>query len=303
MNCACPKCQAQIEIDNTRISDSGTSMPCPECKSRFWIAKEAYSRMSLKKEGYVYCDQCGKELEHKIVCGSCGIMYPDYYIIQASKPPRRQIEKPDYFSFNFTSRAAISSQNYDYTYSSTRESSGWSLGLSFKKIATVAVVILVAVALGVFYQMRKAEQQFAGNYMRALYAIKTGNEMGVKTCSKISADWKTGGQNFVPRISSDDEARLTKVKDVIDRYMSKVNDPPKKFAANKDKLANLYNVFTRTYSLATAPSGSISSFDTAIAKSQSDFDSSVATLKENMPGALSKELQVAKTKYRGMQNI
>jgi hypothetical protein len=127
--------------------------------------------------------------------------------------------------------------------------------------------------------------------------------MGVKTCSKISADWKTGGQSFVPKIGSDDEARLTRVKDVIDRYMSKLNDPPKKFTANKDKLANVYNVFTRTYSLATAPSGSVASFDTAIAKSQSDFDASVATLKENMPGVLSKEFQVAKTKYRGMQNI
>jgi hypothetical protein len=85
--------------------------------------------------------------------------------------------------------------------------------------------------------------------------------------------------------------------------MSKLNDPPKKYIANKQKLASLYDIYSKTYALATAPSGSFSSFDSAVAKSKSDFRSSAATLKQNMPGALSKEFQVAQKKYKGLQNI
>lgn len=104
MTCSCPKCHAQIEIDFSSIPENGTFKPCPECNSRFWINKESYARMALKKDGNIYCDKCGKELDHLIVCAECGVMYPDYYVVQASKPPRRQVEKADLFSFSFTLR-------------------------------------------------------------------------------------------------------------------------------------------------------------------------------------------------------
>src|ERR1035441_3358055 len=88
MTCSCPKCHAQIEVDFSSIPENGTFTPCPECKGRFWTNKESYARMALKKEGSTYCDKCGKELGHQIVCAGCGVMYPDYYLVQASKPPQ-----------------------------------------------------------------------------------------------------------------------------------------------------------------------------------------------------------------------
>jgi uncharacterized protein YbaR (Trm112 family) len=122
MNCSCPKCHAPIEVDISRIPETGAFTPCPECKGRFWINKESYARMSLSKEGKTYCDQCGKELGNKIVCAECGVMYPDYYLVQTSKPPRRQIEKPD-FNISFSLRAARQSYTHTYTYTGAKKTS------------------------------------------------------------------------------------------------------------------------------------------------------------------------------------
>jgi hypothetical protein len=53
--------------------------------------------MALKKKGETYCVKCGKELDHIIICTACGVKYPDYYLIQASKPTRRRSENRLYF--------------------------------------------------------------------------------------------------------------------------------------------------------------------------------------------------------------
>ena len=304
MICSCPKCQAQIDVDLSKVPEKGAFMPCPECKGRFWIAREAYARMALNKTGSIYCDQCGKELDHKIICSACGVMFPDYLLVQASKPPRRQVEKVNIFTMGFSLKpAARPSYTYEYGYESAKKSAGWSFGFNMKMVAAVAALLVIAVSLNFFYKIQKEEQQYVKDYMRALYAIKTGNDLSLDICAKISADWKSKGQNVVPQISVDDEARLNKVKGVSDRYMQKLNKPPKKFISNKEKLENLYEIYARTNTLALAPSGSISTFESAAAKSQNEFNTSIAALKDGMPTALSEEFQIAQKKYKGLQNI
>jgi predicted Zn finger-like uncharacterized protein len=307
MTCSCPKCHANIEVDLSRIPENGTFLPCSECKGRFWINRESYARRALVKEGQVYCDQCGKELDHKIVCAACGIMYPDYYLVQASKPPRRQVEKPDYFSMSFSLKPARQAA-YSYTYAPEAGKShvGKGSGFPMKRVGLVAIVAILAVALGFFYMKMQAEQKYAKDYMRALYTIKTGSDLSLKTCARISSDWKAktdAGQNFVPRVSAEEESRLNKVKEVTDRYMQKLNKPPDKFVINNEKLANLYGVYTNAHTMAVAPSGSLQRFSESAAKSEKDFNAALAAIKGSMPPALSKELQIAKTKYRGLQNI
>jgi uncharacterized protein YbaR (Trm112 family) len=303
MTCSCPKCQAQIEVDLSRIPENGTFTPCPECKGRFWINRESYPRMALKKDGNIYCDKCGKELDHKIVCSSCGVMYPDYYLVQASKPPRRQIEKPDIFSLSFTLKPAKPSYTYAYT---TAKESRARLAIPFQKIAVIAVVILLAVGLGYFYHIKKAEQQFSKNYMRALYAIKSGTDLSINICTKISADWKVkfeAGQNSIPRIKEEDEARLNRVKEASDNLMKTLNDPPKKLIKSKEKLVTLYNEFNKAHALALAPSGSLSSFTVATAKLENNIKAEVIDLKASLPVKLTEELNKAKIKYKSLRDI
>jgi predicted Zn finger-like uncharacterized protein len=305
MTCTCPKCHAQIEIDLSRIPENGTFTPCPECKSRFWTNKESYARRALTKEGKIYCDQCGKDLEHALVCTACGVMYPDYYLVQSSKPPRRQIEKPNLFSLSFSLKPAKPTYTYTTTYTSTK---GSQVGpsISFQKIASLVVLILMVVGIGYFYHMKKTEQQFSKNYIRALYAIMSGTDISLNTCAKISADWKAkndAGQNFTPRIKEEDETRLNRVKEASDNIMKTLNEPPIKLVNSKEKLDVLYKQFNKAHSLALAPSGSLSNFTIATVKVQNDFNTELKDLKTSLPDNLAEELNKAKIKYKILQNI
>lgn len=303
MTCSCPKCNSQIEVDLSKVSDSGSFIPCPECKGRFWVNRESYSRMSLKKEGVVYCDQCGKELDHKIVCSSCGVMFPDYYLVQASKPPRRQVEKVNLLTMSFSLKPATPTYTYEYAYEGKKRTAGWAPAFNMRIIGTVAVVLLLAALGGYYYHIKQVEKQFARTYMRTLYSIKIGTDLSLNTCAKISADWKSKGEGSVPRISTDDESRLNQVKDLTDKFMQKLNDTPRKYLGDKERLANLYQIYSKAHSLAIAPSGTVASFEGAAANSRNEFNSAISDLKSNMPSALSEELQLAQKRLKALQNI
>jgi hypothetical protein len=308
MTCSCPKCSANIEVDLSRISDKGTFLPCPECKGRFWINKESYARMALKKDGNTYCDQCGKKLDHRIVCSSCGIMYPDYYLVQASRPPRRQIEKPNLFSLSFSLKPVKPTYAYTPTYTGTAAKEYRTVAPRplLKVVGIAAIIILITLGVNALFHKKKAEQQYAKNYIRALYIIKSGTDISIDTCSKISTEWKTNmsaGQNSVPRIKKEDETRLNSIKQSTDKYMQIINNPPKKFIEPKEKLANLYGLFLKANTLAIAPSGSLSGFTNSVNNSQNEFNSAVQLLKKSLPPELSAELKIAKNKYKGFKDI
>ena len=305
MTCSCPKCHTQITVDLSNIPESGIFTPCPECKSRFWVNKESYARMALQKEGKTYCDKCGNELAHLIVCAGCGVMYPDYYLVRVSKPPRRQVEKPE-FSIGFSLKPVRQTYTYTYTDTGAKKSSEKSTNYIFKRVGMLALVALLAVGGAYLYHIKQVEKQYAKNYMRALYGIKTGTDLSLNTCAKISAVWNTkmnAGQNSVPRISEEDESRLNKVKAATDGFMQNLNETPRKFIVSKEKLANLYGVYAKVYALAIAPSGSLTGFTGSTSKSQSDFDVAAKDLKANLPTELSEEFQIAKVKYRGLKDI
>jgi hypothetical protein len=259
--------------------------------------------MALKKEGKTYCDKCGGELDHTIVCSACGVMYPDYYLVQTSKPPRRRVEKPDLFSGSFTLKPAAK-QTYIYT-GAKRSVAGPSKAL-LVRLGLVALVALLVVGIGFFFHIKKAEQLYAKNYMRALYTMKVGTDLSLSTCAKLSAEWKTNmaaGQKYAPHISEEEESRLNGVKDTTDRFMQTLNDPPKKFIDSKKKLSNLYGVYTKAHALAAAPSDSLSGFIDSVSKSQNDFNEALQQLKGSLPPQLSEEFKIAKAKYKGLKDI
>jgi hypothetical protein len=301
MTCSCPKCHAQIEIDPQNIPEKGTFNSCPECKGRFWINRESYARMALKKDGETYCDKCGILLDHKIVCSSCGVMYPDFFLVQASKPPRRQVEKQDLFSISFTLKPA--KPTYTYTYTSTKETHTRTPRPFLKVAGIAALVILLAFGINCLYNSKKSEQQYAKNYMRALYTIKSGTDLNLNLCTKISSDWKMTGQSSAPRIREEDATRLNNLKEMTDRFMQTLDKPPNKFIVSKEKLAKLYDVYSQTTTLAVAPTGSLAGFTSSTSKSQSDFNLAVQELKSNLPQELMSELEIAKTKYKGLKDI
>lgn len=303
MTCSCPKCQAQIEVDLTNIPEKGTFNSCPECKGRFWINRESYARMALKKDGATYCDKCAILLDHKIVCSSCGVMYPDFFLVQASKPPRRQVEKQDLFSLSFTLKPVKQTYAHTYSYTSAKETRTSAPIPFLKMVGIAALFILLAFGISYFYNIKKSEQLYAKNYMRTLYTIKAGTDLSLSICNKMANDWKTAGQFSAPRIREEDESQLKSVKETTDRFMQTLNKPPKKFIVSNEKIAKLYDVYSKANTLAVAPAGSLAGFTSSTSKSQSDYNLAVQELKRNLPQELLAELAIAKTKYKGLKDI
>ncbi|HEX9062767.1 MAG TPA: zinc ribbon domain-containing protein [Clostridia bacterium] len=257
--------------------------------------------MALRKEGPIYCDKCGSELDHTIVCSACGIMYPDYYLVRASKPPRRQAEKPDLFSFTFGSKP--SKQTYTYSYSPSSKPAAKAPILLMKRVGVLVLLAFLVIGALYIYNLKKSEKMYAQDYMRALYVLKSGTDLGLNTCEKISSDWKVSGQGNAPHISTEDETRLNQIKDAAEKYLQKLNEPPKKFVNAKGKLSDLYGAYIKVHTLAVTPSGSLTNYTNSVSKSGNDFNVAIRDLKSSLPKELSAEFKVAQGKYKGLKDI
>jgi hypothetical protein len=300
MTCSCPKCAAQVQVDLSHIPEEGNYTPCPECNKRFWTQKDTFAKKILKKEGTKYCAKCSSELGPFIVCTGCGVTFPDYYAVLAAKPARRQLEKAGGFSLTFSPRQVKQSYAVHHTVTTRSKKS------VFPKFFLLVVAAVLLVGAGLFYQNLETEQQYAANFARALYGIKMGTELSINVCTKISADWKTktdADRSPAPRVSPADEPRLNTIQDELDRIMQKLNKPPQKFVKANEKLAGIYGAYTKLHSLALAPSGSLAGFSGAANNAEANYRQAVQDLKTDLPAELSKELEKAKKKYKGLQDF
>jgi hypothetical protein len=140
----------------------------------------------------------------------------------------------------------------------------------------------------------------------ALYGIKTGTELGLQGCSKISADWvrkSSTGQSVPPNITVDDVNQLNLVKAQTDKYLQKLNDPPSTFAESNEKLLKLNGIFLKLHAAALNPSGTVTTFVDVTQKAENDFIVAKADIKKNLPTELLKELDIAKAKFRDMKDF
>ncbi len=298
MRCSCPKCTFKIEVDVSSITEEGSYTPCPECKNRFWMSQESAVRRALKKEGSVYCANCGNELGHLIVCRGCGFKFPDYFLVQVSKPVRRKAGKSDR-SMSYALKPV--SQSYAIPTKSPSIS---------RKPLVMFIGLLVIVALvtaGVLaYNKKNTEKQYAANFALALYGIKVGSDVSLKDCAKISADWKAkmnAGQSFTPRIGADDASELNTIKSETDKIMQSMNEPPEKFSAASEKLSKLYGIYSKVHSLALSPSDSLAAFTDSVDKSATEFKQAAQGLKESLPAELSAEVERAKTRHTALRDF
>ena len=304
MMCSCPKCAAEIELNIASISEEGGYTPCPECKSRFWIGKESFARRALKKEGKIYCEACGKELDCLIVCTACGVVFPDYCLLQASKPATRQFVKAE-ISWSFGAKPAKQAkQAYAIPQKST------SVTALSRKFLVRAVCLLFFVALavvgGTVYKQKKAEQRYAANYMLALYGMKYGVDLNLNQCARLAADWKAktdAGQRFVPHLTADEESSSARIKTKLELIMPKLDKAPQKFTKANEQIGKLYGIQMRLSALAASPSGSLPGFTDSANKLGNDFKSAAQELKAGLPKELSEEFQNASIKYKELRDL
>lgn len=298
MNSKCPKCSSDILIEPVKISDNGTEVKCPECKSRLYLFKESFAGRALYKSGEIYCSICASKLDHTIVCPECKALYPDYFVVRSTKKVRvRSANIPK----SFTSLRTSTPSRKSRTPSPLRKEKVHSQR-SFKVLGSViALVSLVLGGVYAFNQYANAKQ-YTLNYMRALYGIKTGTD----TCEMITRDLKTKvvtqGVSSV-NISTEDEVRLVGLKDRVDKLMSQIESPPSKFIKSDKQIKDLYVIYSSLNSLTLAPVGSPENFIRSTSKLQEDFSEGFKELKADMPPKLSEVFKTAQIKYKNLRDI
>jgi hypothetical protein len=300
MICPCPKCDAKTQLDLSHIPEEGTSAKCPECKTRFWISKESFARRALKKEGKALCYYCNNELNNYLDCPTCGVMYPDYCIVQLSKPDKRTKRKSS-ASISFSLRSQRRTRSG--TQQRPTERSPRSILIS---IAIAAVAVVLALAVGIPYFHSKTEHEYMSGYFRALYGIKLGADATLKQCAAASANARTkmaAGQTADIRLSDEEKTRLNLAKNDVDALMQKVPTPPQKFVKAGENLNRLYGVYTQSYTLAVAPAGSLQSFTDSTAKLDNDFKKTAAELRSTLPPELADAYQKAIPKYKALKDL
>ena len=308
MICVCPKCAAKVDVDISQIPESGTATKCAECKTRFLIIRESIARRAYRRPAEAHCTQCGNELGEQLHCPSCGLLYPDYFVAETSEAVRKRARKSRgafsgirNISFEWGSRSGTKPS---YTPKVKVSTAAKSQAKGTRNLIKPIVGLLLAIALiagGVsYYKQHKSKSQYAENYVMALYALKTGTELNVKTCARLSADLKAGRS---ARITPEDELKMNKVKAEIDAIMIKLNEPPGDYVSAKEKLGKLYSIYKNVHSLAIAPSGSLAGLTDSASKAEIEFKQSSQDLKSSLGEDLTEALNKGKAKYKGLRDF
>ena len=85
--------------------------------------------------------------------------------------------------------------------------------------------------------------------------------------------------------------------------MELLANPPKAYAPVSEKLDKLKNAYMNLYLLTTAPGGALPGFAEATARAEAEFKQALQELKATMPEDLKEELEKAKSRTKGLQDI
>lgn len=322
---SCPKCSAKTELDPSQIPETGGSAKCSACNSTYLVNRESIASRATRRGGEINCARCGQELGASLVCSSCGEMYPDYFVPETPEAVRQRrvrmmidtISHLRDVSFewgtSYTPTIDYRLKNRPATPKEKPASTGKPAVhvTPRRRYVTIAITLSVVALLlagGLLYSKQaKAKQQYALNYVRALYLIKTGTDLSLKACSKISNDWKIksqAGQSGVPHISAAEETALTKVKTEVDVYMQKTYEAPKPFAIARENLGSVQSAYLTLNSLAVSPPpGGLSAFTDSVNKAEADFRKSAKDLKANLPAYIAKELEKGALRHKALTEL
>ncbi len=304
MNCSCPKCKTRIELDQTQLPEDESSITCTACNTRFLVYRESFACRALRKSGEIFCSKCATELGHLLHCSACGALYPEYFVVGLHrKKVREKVEVKAGTAYKPDTVQRPSFKPKSGTHADSRKTTQLSPN-TLKMAAGIAVVALIlAVGISYYYHAR-AQKLYAANLITALYGIKSGTDMSLRMCSKISTEWKSkidSGSRVEARLTPQEDSNLNKVKSEIDLAMQKIQQPPKKLIPSMEKLVALYEIYNKIFALAISPQGSVSAFSDSTAKLENDFNRVAQEFKATLPADVQEELRKAVTKYKNLQ--
>jgi len=318
----CPKCNASIEHDHATIPNDGLATKCPACNARIQLVRESFAKMAYYQGSRKSCSNCGSQLGHSLHCPSCSVVYPDFFITADPADIRRQArerrQQSRFASFKgisfslpeFKSRTSAQKTS-SYTPQRVTPKTAPSTAKPHAKrlpLLIILLIIIVAIAGGGYtaYARIKLEKTYTESYFKALYGIKTGQELTIKLSSKIALDWKAAqdsGRVFAPKISPDEDIYIKNIKTEVDKLVNQLKPPAEKFAKANEKLIALNNQFAQSYTLAVAPPNSLAALSDGLAKTGEQFTKKSLELKSSLDAEMLNELKTAKQTYKVLKDF
>lgn len=297
MKCPCPKCDATIEIPEQKISANASSQNCPDCKEKYWFRQEKFMLRGYRKQGRLYCCDCGGELGSDLLCLSCGSLCPDYCVVQSPRFVSHKQQKAGY-RFSLPQRSKSTAKA-----TPTAKAAQPQAGKSWLVYPVLAVLALVLVGgLSKVYLDHKAHQEYAKNFIVALYGVKSGTDLNLGLIDNISSTWQQnlGAGGIAPRPSQKDLDKLTVVKKRISQAMETLNESPEKFVEARTQLIRLHGVYEQIYALNISNPDSLDEYTVSVDKLKASFSKAADELKGAMPEELSNELKASVAKYTNL---
>lgn len=153
-----------------------------------------------------------------------------------------------------------------------------------KVVIGLIVSILIVAIIGVIANGAAQKQKQKEKYLKTLQLTEVlilGSVISsIKLCEEYSDTWRDAidrRRNFSDAVNSkmaENKSRINDLeeqKEVIDKLMKELNNPPNEFKKTHDKLLEIYGIYMQLYSQAKGPSGTLVSFNQNINRLQEDY--------------------------------
>lgn len=316
--CSCPKCGAEMETPFPEEAQGTFTATCTACNSTASIIRESSATRARRRSQKLSCATCGNLLDHHIHCTSCGTFFPDYHVAVNQKDVRRKVRSKRLTDFKHSLDRFNPSFHLDFFRRSTEErrqqrpvtpsapTQTIVTPRTLRLVATLLVITLLTGGASYAFRLHQRQQQFAKNYFKTLYCIKTGNDYNLKFCARMAEEWKTAstsGASFTPRLSDSEKAKADRIRHEVDRLMQQLGTPPEKCAQAHQKLIQLRDAYQKSFDVASSPPQTLQALTASAGQAESSFKATAQEVKSSMPESFNEEFQKAKQKYRGMKEF
>jgi hypothetical protein len=243
----------------------------------------------LTEDRLLYCARCDRRQSFAKHCSACGHEFAGYlrvsYLDAGIKPPDDRSSRTG--ASATTQAVAVIPGILDRIRKSPRLTAF---------LALAAVVITAAV----FACNRSAtEKKFLANYVTTLYGINAGVELssriycGSSTLQAAEEEARSGPKPVTDEGMEEQQA----VREEIDNFMRKLDNPPKEYRTATIKLRALYELYDRFHTVAVENISASQQSTSRCEEFRNLYSAALAEIKRDLHPKLAKELKSAGTRY------
>ncbi len=298
MHCPCPKCEATIDIAVGETSDQGGYQKCPECSGRYWRGREDFTLRVYRKDGPIYCADCGSLLGAEDLCRGCGRLYPDYILVQQEKPAVRRARGGFSLGFGVPSRRGHAPVVVADRPAREPLNLRW-----LWYLAAAALVVVLAAGGILFLQERQAGSEYSRKYVSVLYGVKAALDYNLKVAHERAAKWRQqqgSARAVAPPLPDRIKKRLPRVRARVAEALAGLPEAPEAYVAARKRLDRLHAIYLRVHRLNLTLPETPDRYEQAARDLEEEFVRTAKGLRQEMPPDLRKALNEALPRYRNL---